>query len=93
MVDQRKCTSTRRDGSPCQARALPNEPWCWAHSPTLAGKRRQAHSTGGQGKSSTILTTPFLLDICSLCWRVVAVVQQWSRAEDARTGWQTNAMC
>ena len=52
MVDERKCTATRWDGSPCQARALPGETLCWAHSPTLAAKRRAAHSAGGQGKGS-----------------------------------------
>ena len=49
-MKERKCTATRRDGSACQARALPNSERCWAHDPSLTAKRRAAHSAGGQGK-------------------------------------------
>jgi hypothetical protein len=51
-MDERKCAATRADGRPCGARALPNEQWCSAHSPSLAAKRRQAHSAGGQAKGN-----------------------------------------
>lgn len=44
----RNCQATRRDGQPCQARALPGSAFCWAHDPTQAGKRTDARRRGGQ---------------------------------------------
>jgi uncharacterized small protein (DUF1192 family) len=54
MVNERtcKCTATRADGRPCGARAVPGETLCWAHSPRLAQKRRQAQSAGGYAKGN-----------------------------------------
>lgn len=45
------CVDVRRDGSPCQARALPGSDRCWAHDPELAEKRRTARRTGGLNSS------------------------------------------
>jgi hypothetical protein len=44
---EQRCTATRSDGRPCGARALPGETLCWAHSPSLADKRRAAREAGG----------------------------------------------
>jgi hypothetical protein len=42
------CTATKPDGSPCQAAALPDSPYCFFHDPTKAAARRRAQSSGGQ---------------------------------------------
>jgi hypothetical protein len=44
---ERTCQAVRADGKPCGATALPNEVYCWAHSPTMASKRRAARQAGG----------------------------------------------
>lgn len=46
------CTAMRRDGTPCTARALPNDVMCFAHSATTAQKRQQAYAAGGKGRAS-----------------------------------------
>ena len=51
-MNEGNCTATRADGRPCGARALPGETLCWAHSPRLAHKRRQAHRAGGHAKGN-----------------------------------------
>lgn len=47
-----RCQGTRRDGSPCQGRALPGERFCFAHSPTLANNRATGRREGGKGRSA-----------------------------------------
>jgi hypothetical protein len=46
------CGASRRDGSPCTARALPGRSRCFAHDPDLAGKRRAANAEGGRNKAT-----------------------------------------
>lgn len=46
------CASTRRDGRPCAARALPGDTRCWAHSPATADRREEARRRGGQHRAT-----------------------------------------
>ena len=52
MADEQTCLGTRRDGSPCQARPLPDRPYCWAHDPESEERRRQAYREGGFGRAN-----------------------------------------
>ncbi|MCL5108784.1 MAG: hypothetical protein M1401_07965 [Chloroflexi bacterium] len=67
MTEQRRCTATRRDGRPCAAQALPSEPYCWAHSPTLAEQRQRSRAKGGRNSAKAArlrkLTPPRLLPV------------------------------
>jgi hypothetical protein len=55
MVGNR-CTSTRADGSPCQARALPDSAFCFAHHPDVQEKRREGQRRGGENRSHAART-------------------------------------
>jgi len=46
------CNATRKDGTPCKARAQPNVPYCWGHDPTLTEKRREKRAKGGANKAT-----------------------------------------
>ena len=46
------CTSTRADGKPCTARALPGSSYCFAHDPAVRQKRIEGNRRGGQAKSN-----------------------------------------
>ncbi len=46
------CGATRKDGSPCTARARPECDFCWGHDPALALQRRQKSAKGGANKAS-----------------------------------------
>jgi hypothetical protein len=39
-----QCESTKRNGEPCQAQALPASQFCWAHDPNLKAKRAEARN-------------------------------------------------
>jgi hypothetical protein len=40
------CQGRRKDGSPCQAPALPDSALCWSHDPRQAEAAREARSAG-----------------------------------------------
>ena len=40
------CRSTRKDGAPCRAPALPDSPLCWSHDPRQAEAAREARAAG-----------------------------------------------
>ncbi len=46
------CTSTRTDGQPCTARALPESAYCFAHDPAVRQRRIEGNRRGGQAKSN-----------------------------------------
>jgi len=46
------CNATRKDGTPCKARAQPNVPYCWGHDPALTDKRREKRAKGGANKAT-----------------------------------------
>jgi len=46
------CKANRADGQPCQARAI-NKGFCFAHSPELADKAREARMLGGRNKAKS----------------------------------------
>ncbi len=48
----RQCATTRADGSPCQARALPDRTLCWAHHPDHQARAAQARKRGGSNRSN-----------------------------------------
>lgn len=50
-TDRMRCESTKRNGEPCQAQALPNSPHCWAHDPARAEQRAEARSRGGRNSA------------------------------------------
>lgn len=42
------CSAKTKTGAPCQARPLANSLYCFAHEPTLAGKRAEWRRKGGR---------------------------------------------
>lgn len=46
------CAATRADGTPCRGTALPSGPYCWAHEPALAAKRREVRAKGGRNSAT-----------------------------------------
>jgi hypothetical protein len=62
-----QCESTKRNGEPCQAQALPNSPHCWAHDPELQERRQEARKRGGKNRSGVVrlrgLVPPRLLPV------------------------------
>ncbi|MFC1950981.1 hypothetical protein ACFLXN_01050 [Chloroflexota bacterium] len=46
------CKANRADGRPCQARAI-KKGFCFAHSPELADKAREARILGGKNKAKS----------------------------------------
>ncbi len=48
----RQCATTRADGSPCRAQALPDRTLCWAHSPEHQAKAAEARRRGGANRSN-----------------------------------------
>ena len=50
--DPPRCAATRRDGSPCTTQVVGDGRFCFAHSPELATKRREAQQRGGQNRAT-----------------------------------------
>ena len=46
------CSATRKDGQPCTIRVVGDGCVCFAHSPELATKRREAQRRGGQNRAT-----------------------------------------
>jgi hypothetical protein len=59
-VNQRRCEAVRKDGSPCRAPALPNEPRCCFHSadPQVIKRRAAGRRQGGLSRSAPARTLP-----------------------------------
>jgi hypothetical protein len=53
-----RCTSTRADGSPCQAVAVPGRDQCAFHDPGIAGSRAEGRREGGRQRSRPRVTLP-----------------------------------
>lgn len=53
-MSEPRCLGKRRDGSACQARPLPDRPYCWAHdnAPESVQRRQQAYREGGFGRAN-----------------------------------------
>ena len=51
---QPRCAATRKDGQPCQAPALPDDRYCWAHSERLAAERDEARRRGGRNRAALV---------------------------------------
>jgi len=47
-----QCSATRANGEPCKARALPDRPMCWAHSPDHQAMANEARRKGGTNRSN-----------------------------------------
>ena len=54
MDEPRRCSATRRDGSPCAAppSAIGDDGRCWAHSETKREARRAARAKGGANRAT-----------------------------------------
>ena len=52
----KRCSATKRDGTPCTLPAVGSGELCWAHDPKHAEKRRRGQSRGGRSKPITELT-------------------------------------
>ena len=50
-----KCAAEKRDGTHCQAAALPGSHFCFFHDPAKAAVRREAQSLGGRGNRMATL--------------------------------------
>jgi hypothetical protein len=50
--DPKRCTGTRRDGTPCAAAVMGPGTLCYAHDPTRATERDQARRKGGTNSAS-----------------------------------------
>ncbi len=55
-----RCTSTRRDGTPCKATARPEMTLCWAHDPELQARAQAARKAGGQNGSNAARAARYL---------------------------------
>ena len=49
-TNQKLCKATSAGGKPCQAKAIRGD-YCFAHSPELADKIKEARKLGGENKS------------------------------------------
>ena len=47
------CKSKRKDGKPCRAPSI-NNGFCFAHSPELADKAKEARINGGKNKATAV---------------------------------------
>ena len=56
MDEPRRCTATRRDGTPCAAppSAIGDDGRCWAHSPAKKEERRAARAKGGRQRATSV---------------------------------------
>lgn len=50
MVDT--CSSLTSKNKPCKGRALPGRPYCLAHDPEAAERRREGNRRGGEARSN-----------------------------------------
>lgn len=53
-TDRKRCTATRRDGTPCGGWAIAGSAYCFAHDPERAEKRQAAHAKGGRNSAKVI---------------------------------------
>lgn len=53
-MDERRCSATRRDGTPCQTppSGIGTDGFCWAHSPAQREARRAARAKGGRQRAT-----------------------------------------
>lgn len=75
-----QCTSTRRDGGRCNAPALPNRPYCFAHDPELQERRQEARKRGGKNRAGIVrlrgLVPPRLLPVYDLLEQALSEVHR-----------------
>lgn len=53
-TEPKRCGANRKDGQPCQAPALPESEYCFAHDPERKADRDEARRRGGQNSSKII---------------------------------------
>jgi hypothetical protein len=49
-----RCRATKADGSPCQARPMPDSDLCAFHDPAVAQRQREGRQRGGRRGSKTL---------------------------------------
>jgi hypothetical protein len=66
-TDRKRCDALRKDGSPCQAPALTDDQFCWAHSAATEERRDAARRSGGTNSAKSVrlrgLVPPRLLSV------------------------------
>ncbi|MDD5702380.1 MAG: hypothetical protein PHU23_10075 [Dehalococcoidales bacterium] len=50
-TEYNRCKALKRNGQPCQARALKASEFCFSHDPALSEKRDQARKAGGKNSA------------------------------------------
>jgi hypothetical protein len=58
MEGERRCQQTKADGSPCQARPLPNSDFCAFHDPDVARRQQEGRRRGGRQRSRKAAVLP-----------------------------------
>lgn len=53
-TETKRCVATRKDGQGCQAPALPNSQYCFAHDPDRKAQRDAARQKGGANSAKII---------------------------------------
>jgi hypothetical protein len=53
-TDRKRCDALRKDGSPCQAPALTDDQFCWAHSSSTEERRDAARKSGGLNSAKAV---------------------------------------
>lgn len=48
------CSATRKDGTPCRARARPGGALCFAHAPETAAQRLEVRARGGKNSARAV---------------------------------------
>ncbi len=57
-----KCSAIARSGSRCNSPVLPDQAFCWVHSPDAAEARREASRKGGKNRSAQARAQKLLPD-------------------------------
>lgn len=57
-----RCKSKKANGQPCQAKALPGDTRCFAHSPRAAQARQAGRQKGGESRSKPRAALPGVTD-------------------------------
>lgn len=85
-----KCSAIARSGSRCNSPVLPDQAFCWVHSPDAAEARREASRKGGKNRSAQARAQKLLPDAMTTDelagWLSVAFKQTLSGRLDPKVG-------
>jgi hypothetical protein len=63
MPDRPRCQATKKDGTPCTAKAVFGDVFCFAHSEKTKEARERARSNGGKARMLKLAVLPDAADI------------------------------